>query len=231
MQYIDKHYEQLTKLYLRLKGCFVTNLIIHSKEKGTSKSELDVLAVRMPFHSQNYRSVEVEDLLELSNERIEIIIADVKNVRKIDSLKFNKGLRSCKDSIKQLVEWLGIYENVTEKEIESFEESLNIHKRKDLNGFLIFNEKTTICNFTIKFTFFCPKLDAWNGEGFKYIHGDEMIDFCWECLNISNPIEDCAREYNYENWNELEIYVRFFKEKKEKVSKQDFEDCFKRKKL
>lgn len=43
-------YESLTKLYLRLKGYVVTNLILHPEIDGKSKPELDIVAMRMPHH-------------------------------------------------------------------------------------------------------------------------------------------------------------------------------------
>lgn len=119
MVLMDKHYESLSRLYLRLKGFLTSNLILHSEEDGNSRSELDIVAIRMPFHSQEYRWVDIEDYLECDDSRIEILIADVKNYSKIERVEFNKGLRKDKESIKQLVDWLGIYENVTDKESKS----------------------------------------------------------------------------------------------------------------
>ena len=75
---MDKHYELLTRLYLRLKGFLVSNLILHSDQDGNSKSELDIVAIRMPFHLQEYRWVEVPDFLNSADDRIEILIGDVK---------------------------------------------------------------------------------------------------------------------------------------------------------
>ena len=65
---LDTHYENLSNLYLRLKGYVVTNLIIHSKTQGNLKSELDILGIRMPFHLQENRKVNVSDYLESSLE-------------------------------------------------------------------------------------------------------------------------------------------------------------------
>jgi hypothetical protein len=221
---MDKHYESLTRLYLRLKGYIVSNLILHSDQDGNSKSELDVVAIRMPHHSQEYRWVEVQDYLDCSDTRIEILLGDVKNYTKLDNVKFNKGLRKDKESIKQLIDWLGVYENVTDDQINKFENNLNLHRDKELNGFAEFVEDLSLGKFKFKFTFFCPSLTQWDGKGFKYIHGKEMIDFAWECLNEARKVKTCSRRYDFGGWNELEYYVKFFKGKQDQVTLEEFEE-------
>ena len=118
---MDKHYELLTRLYLRLKGYVTSNLILHSDQWGNSRSELDLVAIRMPHHLQEYRQVNVPDYLDCSKTRIEILIGDVKNYAKLDDVKFNEGLRKDRESIRQLIDWLGIYETVTNEQIDKFE--------------------------------------------------------------------------------------------------------------
>lgn len=221
---MDKHYELLTRLYLRLKGYIVSNLILHSEQEGMSKSELDIIAMRLPYHSQEYRWVEVTDYLESSESIIEILIADVKNTKNLEKVKFNEGLRKDRGSIKQLIDWIGIYESVGDEEINKFESVLNLHRNNKLSGFAELDEDLLLGKFKIKFTFFCPSLPVWNGKGFKYIHGKEIIDFIWECLNESRKVKTCSRRYDFGGWNELEDYVRFFKGKNEKITKEEFEE-------
>mgnify|MGYP003673604525 CR=1 FL=1 len=223
---MNKHYEYLTKLYLRLKGYVVSNLIIHSNEQGNSASEIDVIGVRMPFHLQEDRQVEVVDNLECSPDRIEILIADVKNTKNLDLVKFNKGLRNREDSIKKLIGWLGCYDIIEDELVKKFSAHLNLHADNQINGFSQFQDNLKVGFFNFKFTFFCPSLDLWNGKGFKYINGTQMIDFIWECLNEERIIETCSRRYNFEGWNEFENYIKFFKESKVKVSLNDFEKEF-----
>lgn len=220
---MDQHYELLTRLYLRLKGYVTSNLILHSNQWGNSRSEIDLVAIRMPHHSQEYRQVNVPDYLDCSKTRIEILIGDVKNYAKLDDVKFNKGLRKDRESIRQLIDWLGIYETVTNEQIDKFEFNLNLHRKK-IDGFAEFNEDLPLGKFKFKFTFFCPSLPEWNGKGFKYIHGKEMIDFAWECLNESEKITTCSRRYDFGGWNDLEYYVKFFKDKIDKVTIEDFEE-------
>lgn len=207
----NKHYENLSKLYLRLKGYITTNIILHSENKGQNKSELDILSIRMPFHKQEQRQVKSFDYLESSKSKIEIIIADVKAVDKLENIKFNDGLRKQNNVIKQLVEWIGIYEEISEEIIENFKVHLNKHHEKN-NNYVIISDEKIFNGLDIKFTFFCPKLDEFKNEkGYKYIHGKEIFNFIWECLNLTEDIPTCSRTYDYALWNEFKIYINYFK--------------------
>lgn len=223
---MDEHYEYLTKLYLRLKGYVVTNLIIHSSDHGDLSSEIDIVGIRMPYHLQEDRKVNFQDDLESSKDRIEILIADVKNINNLNSLKFNKGIRRDTESIKKLIAWLGCFDKIDEPIIQKFSNNLNLHRIKNLNDFSQFQENLNVGLYNFKFTFFCPSLPLWNGKGFKYINGTQMIDFVWECLNDKNIIDTCSRRYNFECWNEFQNYIRFFKEAKTKIDINDFENEF-----
>ena len=183
--------------------------------------------MRFPFHNQDYRQVNSEDKLEISDRCIEIVIGDVKNYGNKNNLEFNKGLRKNRQSIEQLVSWLGIFESVDEQIINKFEFYLNLHRKNDWNGFAKFEEDLGIGKFVFKFTFFAPSLAEWDGENFKYISGKEMVEFIWECLNDLNRIESCSRIYDFTSWNEYESYVVFFKRAPSRVTLEDFENHFK----
>tara|TARA_R110002051_G_scaffold201693_1_gene268479 strand:+ start:14837 stop:15523 length:687 start_codon:yes stop_codon:yes gene_type:complete len=223
---MEKHYEYLTKLYLRLKGYVVSNLIIHSESQGNSKTEIDIIGIRMPYHLQEDRQVNFHDDLECSNSKIEIIIADVKSTKQLNKVKFNKGLRQDGSSINKLIGWLGCYEEIDNDLVEKFKNYINLHSLTNLNSYAQFEERTQIGYFNFKFTFFCPLLPSWNGNGFKYVNGVQMIDFIWECLNDKKKIDTCSRRYNLNNWNELEVYIKFFKESETKANLDDFINHF-----
>ena len=180
---IDKHYESLSKLYLRLKGYVASNLILHSEDKGNLKTELDIIAFRFPYHSQENRKVNFPDYLCCSDSRIEILLADVKNTKRLESVRFNQGLRNDKASIKNLIEWIGTYKTVDDLVINKFERHFNLHNDRNLNSYSEFDEDFDIGKFRFRFVLFCPSLPEWKGNGYKYIHGQEIIDFIWDCLN------------------------------------------------
>lgn len=220
----NKHYENLFKLYLRLNGYFVTNLIIHSKEKGNLKSEIDVVAIRFPFHKQEDRQVETSCFLECENDAIEVLIADCKNVNNCNNVKFNDSLRKYDDSIKKLISWIGFNEDISNDFVTQFREHLNSHNINHI-AFAQFKEQLPLAKFNFKFTFFCPSLPEWNNsrKGYKYIHFDEVIDFIWKCLNKTEEIESCSKTYNYKNWNEFKPYILIFKQQNKKPTKERLE--------
>lgn len=224
---LDSHYEVLSKLYLRLNGYLVSNLIIHSSNSGECSTEIDIIGVRMPFHEQSDRKVSTSEFLNPMNNWIEIIIADVKNVKANNKIKFNSGLRNKDESIKKLIAWIGCYETITEKDISEFKQSLNSHNSNELKDFVSFKKDFPFGKFNFKFTFFCPQLEKWNNKGYKYIHFEEISYFIWHCLNKQKVINSCSRKYNYELWNEFEKYVIFFKDSKLVPSKEKFENHFK----
>jgi hypothetical protein len=181
----------------------------------------------MPNHNQSDRKVKTSEFLECRKDYIEIIIADVKNVNNTTEVKFNKGLRRHNSSIFKLIEWLGIYEKTEEYCVEKFKLYLNNHGSEKFKSFTQFEEKCSFGNFNFKFTFFCPQLEDWNGKGYKYINFAEISNYIWDCLNSTIDIESCSRSYNYQAWNNLEKYVRFFKQSDKSPSKIEFESCFK----
>lgn len=217
-------YEGLVKLYLRLKGFWVSNLIIHSPTSGKESGEIDIIGVRFPFHRQEDRKVFCTDFLECSIDRIEIIIAEVKNVKKKEDLKFNKGIRSKRESIEKLINWIGCFNEIDSTLISMFEENLNIHRNKELNGFSGFPYDNEIGQFQFKFVFFCPSLEPWKNNGMKYVSAIELLDFIWECLNTNTDIPSCSRTYNFELWNEHQKLVKFFKTQDQRVTKKTFEE-------
>ena len=68
----------------------------------------------------------------------------------------------------------------------------------------------------MKLTFFAIDLPESGNGGIKYIHGQEILDFCWSCLRTTERIDTCSREYNFEMWGEYKEIVLYFK--KERIS-------------
>lgn len=224
---LDSHYELLSKLYLRLNGFLVSNLIIHSSDYGNSNTEIDIIAIRLPFHNQEDRKIHSSKFLDLKDGLIEILIADVKNKNDVNKVKFNDGLRKKEDSILKLLQWIGCYPEITEEKINEFKSFLNQHKSKGDTSFKQFSEKLSYGNFNFKFTFFCPQLEQWTTNGYKYIHFEEVSNYIWTCLNNQEEVDSCSRKYDYEGWNEFKDYVIFFKDQEKAPVKKKFEHYFK----
>jgi len=209
---IQDHYENLASLYLRLNGFVTLNLIIHSEEHGYEKSELDFLAVRMPLHQQNDRNVATSEFLELPKDRIQIIIGDSKSSANINNVKFNNGLKDNQESIKKLLEWIGIFEIIDNALIQSIQSHLQIEIKDFNKGFNYLDFDTAFGRYRLIVLFFCPTQSSSNDGEMKYVHGQEMIDYCWKCLNKEHEPDECNRTYSLKHWHELKPYVAYFKE-------------------
>lgn len=201
--------ERLCRLYLRLNGYFVNNLLIHSSYHGNLQSELDIVSVRFPYHSQPERAVESSPFLELDKQRIEILLADVKGGKE---LEFNKSLRGSRDSIIKLLKWIGLFEkNEVEDCAVRLSDALNEIHRNPINEFKVIDFASSVGAVRIKLTFFAMSLPRSGQNELKYIHGQEVIDYCWTCLRVTEQIDSCSRNYNYEMWGEFEDLVTYFK--------------------
>lgn len=151
--------ESLCKLYLRLNGYLVTNLIIHSGQQGNSDSEIDIVGVRFPYHEQEDRGVSSSDFLEFNNERIEVLIAEIKSGNQ--ALKYNKGLRKNKGSISKLIRWIGIF---NKKEFNDAIDDIcsildTVHRIKS-NSFIFKDYDLESGRFRIRFIFFAIDKEA-----------------------------------------------------------------------
>ena len=77
--------ETLVSLYLRLNGYFVSGFIAHA-DYGV-RTEMDVLAVRFPLHSEPEREVLPCDRLAVPNDEIDFIVGEVKGGT--ENVRFN----------------------------------------------------------------------------------------------------------------------------------------------
>ena len=218
----DSILEELSRLYLRLNGFINQNLIIHSGKKGESCGELDIIGIRLPFHLQKDREVDTSPILEVSKKRIQIIVGDCKNYKNRNDLEFSP-IRKNRECIEKLINWIGLQEKGDEALIEKFESCLNVHRNKKIIGFPTIELDRSYGKFDIKFIFFCPSLEKWDGTGFKYIHGQEIFDFIFQCLNKFDEKKHCSKTYNYENWNNFEWIIRYFKGRTSSGTIDDFE--------
>jgi hypothetical protein len=69
----------IVTLYLRLNGYFTSGLIVHHPDTGKNITDVDVLAVRFPWHAQPDREVGPAPELKCTPEQIDIIIGEVKS--------------------------------------------------------------------------------------------------------------------------------------------------------
>ena len=72
--------EKLAYWYFRLNGCFtITNFVIHPDQGREQRTDVDIMAIRLPFRSELLTNPMRDDEIFLVNDdRIKIILAEVK---------------------------------------------------------------------------------------------------------------------------------------------------------
>src|SRR6266571_989013 len=105
----SKLQEDLVSLYMRLNGFFVSGFIVHSPAHGQNKTELDALALRLPFSSEPEREIGPDPLLELSTNHTDLALCEVKSKGK--KLRFNPALTDDPNAIGTVLRWSGLFED------------------------------------------------------------------------------------------------------------------------
>lgn len=202
--------EKLVALYLRLNGYLTTGLIIHSPNDTEVEGEIDIIGVRFRGHSQPDRIIGCSEILEIPNDsKIDIIIGEVKG--KLKNLQFNESLRDYPNRLKKLFNWIGI---IDEKDMENLiEKFIEIITPKEIQSSESFHV-ISINNITIRPILFAPDRPLPRRNQIKYIHGLELVNYCWECFRPGNRRGSCETNYKaVSNWGEqFERLLGFFKD-------------------
>ncbi|NOT77200.1 MAG: hypothetical protein HOP08_19930 [Cyclobacteriaceae bacterium] len=190
------------------------NYLIHSEKHGRLTSELDIIGIRFPFHSQKDRKVETSPFLEASLDRIEVMIADVKGG---EIMKFNEALTKELVGVQKMLSWIGIF---TEEELVKYDSIIQNEliavSEKPIDRFRFLDIDLKSGRYRIKFIIINVNAEMSKPGELKYLHGEEVLSYCWECLRLNEVVDTCSRRYNYENWgNEYEGIVRYFKSREE----------------
>ena len=202
--------ECLVKLYLRLNGYFTTGFIIHSNEKKI-EGEIDLLAVRFPFHSQDDTEHNASTFLDVP-KNIDIIVAEVKSKGK--SLKFNKSLynEEAIESWRKILNWVGVLDSAQiEDAANALRALVSPVENSQLKNFKSFSVKSEIGTVTFRPILFSPERLSDNNAD-KFINWNEINNFIWLCLCPSEQRDSCGTRYDFTSWGlELSEIVRFYK--------------------
>jgi len=199
--------EDLVRLYLRLNGFFVSTFIVHSPNSGENYTEIDALAVRLPFNSEPEREIGPDDLLDLSATYTELVLCEVKSSGQ--QLRFNSALVDRPSAIKTVLRWSGLFEG---SEIDSISkevsESLILKNRSSERPPTVLGPR----GVRIRALLFSPernnrrpKTEPW------YIEGPAVMRYVWKCLCPQVPRQSCATTYGLQVWGKHEPLVRYFK--------------------
>jgi hypothetical protein len=104
----SKAQEDLALLYLRLNGFFVTGgFIAHSPVHGQNLTEIDALAIRMPYSAEPEREVGPHELLDLSSNHTDLLICEIKG--RGEQLRFNAALTEDPRAAAAVLRWSGLF--------------------------------------------------------------------------------------------------------------------------
>jgi len=211
--------EQLSALYLRLNGYFVSGFIIHApegevNEKGKPRKvrgEIDMLAVRFPHNKEPERGVGPSDYLHVSGANIDILICEVKGGNQ--PLQFNEGLRSDSNRVLSVLRWIGILDEIkVEQAIDRVVEILSTGYSNKPDQFREYYVPDT--NYRIRAIIFAPDRQApTKPNQQRYIYGEEILSYMWQCLRPQGIRPMSQTRYDYGLWETYEEIVRYFKYK------------------
>lgn len=205
--------EELVKLFLRLNGYFTTGLILHSKVYGQNLTEIDVIGIRLPYHKQQDRVVPSCEYLQMPNNTIDIILGEVKGG--FEQNQFNSSLRKDRSAVEKMVYWIGAF---NEEEIDAVVDKIvyliqpsPINTPKD---FKTLNIKASCGNFSLRPIVFAPDAGVPKRNQTRFVYGQLIVDYIWECFRPERMRDECSTVYNYEMWGSS-IYpiVEYFKDR------------------
>lgn len=206
--------ENIVKLYLRLNGYISTGLIIHSSEKRIS-GEIDIVAVRFPYHSQNDTEHNSSPFMEIPNT-IDVIIGEVKSHGR--PLKFNKSLRNENlISLTKAIKWIGLFKEEQINEISV--NLLQLIKPAENSNKTAFNSlpiKTEFGLISLRPILFSPETISSNSRSDKFVGWQEINNFLWDCLCPENVRNQCGTRYDFGIWGPgLSEIVKVYKDRQE----------------
>ncbi len=201
--------EDIVKLFLRLNGYVVNGLIIHSPVPGKSKTELDVIAVRFPYHNQKDRHVDSSPYLTIPSGSIDVIIGEVKGGNA--KSQFNSALRDDKDSLAKLINWLGFVPPEKVSDIVNWlEAELKPKENNKLDDFPAFK----IDNYSLRPIVFNLDAGVPKDNQKRIVYGKLVLEYIWECFRPENQRDSCSVTYPLNMWgHDLEPIVAYFKNK------------------
>lgn len=200
--------EAVVTLYLRLNGYFTSGFIVHSDVAGQNRTELDVLAIRLPHNAEPERGVAGAPELDRWGDGIDFIIGEVKSRRQ--PFQFNEALRASPQAVASVLRWWG---HLTEDEVLALRDAVVQALGPSLGAT---GAPTVACprQARIRAILFCPEqAAARRPEQAWFIPGSPLFQYIWTCLRPNAPRDACATVYDYGRWgSDLESIVDYFKD-------------------
>ncbi len=205
----SKAQEDLALLYLRLNGFFVTGFIAHSPVQGDNLTEVDALAIRMPYSAEPEREVGPHTLLDFSSDRTDLVICEIKS--RGEQLRFNEALTSNPRAAGSVLRWSGLFlEGELPELVRRLQLALAPRPLPSLGPPCIIGPRGT----RVRCLLVSPERDERYPNQPWFITGPDVFAYVHRCLSPSQPRSECSIFYDFGLWGDREPIVRYFKDRR-----------------
>ena len=202
--------ERLVRLYLRLNGYFSDGFIVHHDINGRISSEVDILGVRFPNHSESEREVGLCPRLQLNDSNdIDVLIGEVKSNGV--SLRFNNAISTNIEVLRKILNRVGAMEReVVDRHIADIH---GLFSPEPINGDSVKRILIPETNVQISILLFAPETNNQHNNQNYFITGNDIFTYIWSCFRPENTRESCSVRYDFGAWGDYENIVRYFKDR------------------
>ncbi|HIF5682068.1 TPA: hypothetical protein ACX3DT_003490 [Vibrio parahaemolyticus] len=202
--------ERLVRLYLRLNGYFSDSFIVHHDVNGRISSEVDILGVRFPNHSESEREVGLCPRLQLNDSiNIDVLIGEVKSNGV--SLRFNNAISTNIEVLRKILNRVGAMEReVVDRYIADMH---GLFSPEPINGDSVKRILIPETNVQISILLFAPETNNQHNNQNYFITGNDIFTYIWSCFRPENTRESCSVRYDFGAWGDYENIVRYFKDR------------------
>lgn len=210
----SKLQEDLVSLYLRLNGFFVSGFIVHSPMHGQNRTEIDALALRLPFSAEPERAVGPDPLLDLSDDHTDLALCEVKGRGQL--LRFNSALYAQPAACATILRWSGLFREAEVQELaQALCAALVPRDPPDSAAPLVYGPR----GVRIRGLLFSPDRHSRRPNQPWFVTGPDIFRHVGECLCPLIPRASCATTYDLRLWGEHEPIVRYFKSQDAEASR------------
>lgn len=202
--------ERLVRLYLRLNGYFSDGFIAHHDINGRISSEVDILGVRFPNHSEPEREVGLCPRLQLDDcDNIDVLIGEVKSNGVL--LRFNNAMSTNIDVLRKTLNRVGAIERET---VERYITDIHgLFAPQPINSNSVKRIKIPELNIQISALLFAPETNNQRNNQNYCITSNDIFTYIWNCLRPETTRESCSVRYDFGAWGDYENIVRYFKDR------------------
>lgn len=201
--------ETVASLYLRLNGYFVSGFIVHATDQV--KTEIDLLAVRFPYHEEPEREIKCCQYLSPPDGRVDFIVGEVKGGS--GKLGFNRRFREDPEAIRTVLRRVGAFKSADiERVCREAPARLEAKDDAEPEPFPCFVAADGSAQ--IRFVVFAMEQTRASEEAGPYLYSSDALGYVWKCFRPEKERQDCAVRYNFNLWGpQLTRTVRYFKDK------------------